>query len=76
MDKKDAGLIKQSEAARQIELTGRIVGRLNALIKSIDKGTEAQRHHQRAIRWLTGVIAGATFVYTLITGLQLYYGIK
>lgn len=53
-------------ADRVGQSTERLVGTGNRLIKAIEQSSEIQRLHNRAIVWLTGVIAGATVIYAAV----------
>ena len=71
-------LIESIDASTK-ELSGAIdtatgaTERTGKLLKeSLDAASEAQSAHDSAIRWLTGVIAIATVVYTVLQGLTLY----
>jgi len=47
--------------------TDRLVNTGNRLINTIDQSNKMQEKHNRAIVWLTGVIAFATVVYATVT---------
>jgi len=47
--------------------TDRLVGTGNRLINAIEESSETQRRHNKAIVWLTGVIAVATVIYAAVT---------